>query len=165
MKRNNVKPVIGLYAGIDNEFADFLETELIAKIGRKDLGLGPLLNKKDGGEGGPLAAETKAKIGAAAKGKKLPPRKKESIEKFLKTRKESPWQLTEDGKARIRIANTGENSSRWGTKHSEETLEKMRAAKRGKPCSEETKQRIRESLAKTRSAKAISKVIEAPKDE
>ena len=51
MKRNNIKPVIGLYAGFDEEFALFLEEELISKFGRKDLGIGFLLNLTDGGEG------------------------------------------------------------------------------------------------------------------
>ena len=51
MKKNSIIPVIGLYAGIDEEFAFLLEEELIQKFGRKDLGLGPLLNLTDGGGG------------------------------------------------------------------------------------------------------------------
>jgi hypothetical protein len=51
MKRENIDPVIGMYAGLDEEFAHLLEMELIAKFGRKDLGKGPLLNLTDGGEG------------------------------------------------------------------------------------------------------------------
>ncbi len=51
MKKNNIKPVIGLYSGLEEEFAHLLEQELISKFGRKDLGNGPLLNLTDGGEG------------------------------------------------------------------------------------------------------------------
>lgn len=52
MKKNNISPVIGIYADLDKEFALFLEEELITKFGRKDLGLGSLLNLTNGGEGG-----------------------------------------------------------------------------------------------------------------
>jgi len=52
MKKNNIKPNIGIYTELDREFALFLEEELIAKLGRKDLKLGPLLNLTNGGEGG-----------------------------------------------------------------------------------------------------------------
>ena len=51
MKRNGITPIIGIYAGLDEELAYLLEQELIAKFGRKDLGLGSLLNLTDGGEG------------------------------------------------------------------------------------------------------------------
>jgi hypothetical protein len=51
MKRLNISPVIGIYAGFDEEFAHFLETILISKFGRKDLKLGTLLNLTDGGDG------------------------------------------------------------------------------------------------------------------
>lgn len=51
MKKNHIKPVIGLYSDLEEEFAHLLEQELISKFGRKDLGLGPLLNMTDGGEG------------------------------------------------------------------------------------------------------------------
>ena len=54
-----------IYAGFDEEFALFLEEELIQKLGRKDLGLGTLLNLTDGGEGHSgciRSAATRAKI-------------------------------------------------------------------------------------------------------
>ena len=51
MRKNGVDPIIGIYAGLDQEFAHLLEIELIAKFGRKDLGKGSLLNLTDGGEG------------------------------------------------------------------------------------------------------------------
>jgi len=51
MKKNNIKPIIGIYSGLDEELALLLEEELIAKFGRKDLGQGSLLNLTNGGEG------------------------------------------------------------------------------------------------------------------
>jgi hypothetical protein len=51
MKKNNIRPIIGLYAGLDEEFSYFLEEELIKYFGRKDLGKGTLLNLTDGGDG------------------------------------------------------------------------------------------------------------------
>ena len=53
MRKNGIKPMIGIYAGLDQEFALFLERELISKFGRKDSGKGSLLNLTDGGEIGP----------------------------------------------------------------------------------------------------------------
>lgn len=69
MRKNNIVPIIGLYAGYDEEFSLFLEEELISKIGRKDLGNGPLLNLTDGGEGVSNPSEyTRLRIGKANKG-------------------------------------------------------------------------------------------------
>lgn len=49
--KNGKKPIIGFYSGLDEELAMLVEEEIISKIGRKDLGKGPLLNLSDGGEG------------------------------------------------------------------------------------------------------------------
>ena len=52
MQRAGVLPVIKMLAtDIDEELAFLVEQEAIAKYGRRDLGLGPLLNLTDGGEG------------------------------------------------------------------------------------------------------------------
>lgn len=72
MRSIGTAPIIGIYARFDEEFALFLEEELIAKFGRKDLGLGPLLNLTNGGEGHSgciRTAETRKKIGIANMGK------------------------------------------------------------------------------------------------
>lgn len=57
LKKNNIKPGLGIYAGLDEEFALFLEEELIKSFGRKDLNTGPLLNLSDGGEIGPVGSK------------------------------------------------------------------------------------------------------------
>lgn len=51
MIRENVQPDIEIIACADEAEAFKIETELIAKFGRKDLRLGTLLNMSDGGEG------------------------------------------------------------------------------------------------------------------
>lgn len=72
MIRNNISPVIGIYAGLEEELAHLLEMELISKFGRKDLGSGTLLNLTDGGEGMAgfiFLPSSKKKMSAAKKGK------------------------------------------------------------------------------------------------
>lgn len=53
MKASGVDPVIAfICTNVDRELAGLVEQEVISKYGRKDLGLGPLLNMTDGGDGG-----------------------------------------------------------------------------------------------------------------
>ena len=51
MKKNDIEPQIEIIPAIDESHAYFMEECLIQIIGRKDLGLGSLLNLTDGGEG------------------------------------------------------------------------------------------------------------------
>ena len=72
MKREGRYPQIELIPALDEDHAFFLEACLIEVIGRKDLGLGTLLNLTDGGEGSTGAirsAETRAKLAATKLGK------------------------------------------------------------------------------------------------
>lgn len=46
---NGEEPLIGVYSVDDKELAQLVEEELIALIGRADLGLGPLTNQSNGG--------------------------------------------------------------------------------------------------------------------
>lgn len=116
MKRNNILPNIGFYSEMDEELALLVEIELIAKLGRKDLGLGPLLNLTDGGDGiYNISQEIKDKISNSKKG---------SI----------PWNLgkphTQETRDKISKSNTGNTLS-------DQTRFRMSAASRGKPKSAE----------------------------
>jgi hypothetical protein len=74
MKKNSIVPLIGLYAGLDEELAYLIEEELIAKFGRRDLGKGSLLNLTDGGDGNRNVSDlTRQKISASNKGKPKSP--------------------------------------------------------------------------------------------
>jgi hypothetical protein len=72
MKRNGIEPIINVIDMPSEALAVQCEIDTIARFGRKDLKLGPLLNQTDGGEGvsNPSAA-TRQKISAAHKGKIL----------------------------------------------------------------------------------------------
>lgn len=70
MAKQGVIPIIERYEDLAEEAALSLEVALIAEIGRKDLGTGPLLNLTDGGEGtsGRIHTDaTKKKIGEKSK--------------------------------------------------------------------------------------------------
>lgn len=73
MNKLGIYPIIGVYGGLDEEFALFLEEELIQHFGRKNLNEGPLLNLTDGGEsnaGYEFTYKDRAKISSALKGMK-----------------------------------------------------------------------------------------------
>ena len=125
------------------------EKEFIKFYGRRDLGLGTLVNMSDGGDGNfgrKLSEETKAKISAFHKGRPLSPEhiaiitannkarigykhSPETIEKF-KARKKTP-----EEKEKLRQANLGK-------KPSAETIEKLRRISTGKFHSKEAKLKI-----------------------
>lgn len=99
-----ISPIIGIYAGLDEEFALLLEEELIQKFGRKDLGLGTLLNLTNGGEGisGCIRSEdTRRKIAIANIGKDRTHTSvsKEKISRSCLGRKDTV--LTREKKSRI----------------------------------------------------------------
>ena len=112
MKKGSISPIIGIYAAIDEEFALFLEVELIAKYGRKDLGLGPLLNLTDGGEGmsGNIrSVETRAKIGKANLGKD----RTSTVATKLKISKACKGRVDSDtAKHKKSLANSGINNNK-----------------------------------------------------
>lgn len=89
------------------------EAELIASIGRRDLGLGPLINHTDGGVG--------------CSGFKHKPETIERIRAANVGRPHCPIRG-----ARISAANSGEKHWGWGKKHSPETCERKRASMLGK---------------------------------
>ncbi len=123
MKNKGVIPKVSIYAGYDEEFALFLEEELISKIGRKDLGKGPLLNLTDGGEGKVncfISKETKAKISEAGKKRK---QTTEAKAKISVSRKNASLETLE----RIRTAAKNRKNN---PPKSDETKEKIRAARK-----------------------------------
>lgn len=69
--------------GISYQDALALEIQLVKVIGRKDLGLGPLVNKTDGGEGQiNMSEETRQKISESLSGRKGIPCTKEHKQKL-----------------------------------------------------------------------------------
>lgn len=69
MKREGREPRIEIHFMPCEDAAKELEVLWIALFGRKDLGLGPLLNGTDGGDGGSNPSpETRQKMSAAKKG-------------------------------------------------------------------------------------------------
>ena len=90
MKKNGVNPIIEyLFENLDESQAFVYEIEFIAKYGRKDLGLGTLLNLSNGGEGpsGHKASEeTKLKMSLASKGRKKSPEACKNMSEVYKNR-------------------------------------------------------------------------------
>jgi len=92
-----------------------IEKRLISEYGRKDLGLGPLVNMTDGGDGKVgfvFSEESKKKIGESNKGRlagdKNPFYGKnhspEVMAQINKTRKENPWIPNEEQKLKWRLS-------------------------------------------------------------
>lgn len=118
MKKIGVKPIIGIYAELDEEFSKFLEEELITKFGRKDLGKGPLLNLSDGGEGASGARRSDAHRKSVSNAQKGVPKTEES-------------------------KRYGKDNHNFGKCLPEETRRKISTIMRGKPKSEEFKNNLR----------------------
>lgn len=71
MKREGVDPIINVVDLPSEALAIQCEIDTIARFGRKDLKLGPLLNQTDGGEGqSNPSLETRKKMSDARKGEK-----------------------------------------------------------------------------------------------
>lgn len=113
------------------------EKELIKKYGRRDLGLGPLVNLTDGGEGSCgiiITEETRKKLSNARTGEKNhkygKPTPKDTCEKISKTLKGR--KLSEDVCLKMSESRTGEKHPMWGRNHKEESKLKMSEQKKGK---------------------------------
>jgi hypothetical protein len=101
------------------------EIYMIAVFGRKDLGIGILRNRTNGGEGASGAIkseETKRKLSESKKGKSQ----------------------SEETKRKIGEAKKGENNCFYGKSHSEETKRKLSESHKGKSLSVETKEKLSE---------------------
>jgi ribosomal protein L37AE/L43A len=129
-----------LHEDIDWEKACEIEQELIKLYGRKDLGLGTLVNMTDGGDGrfGAKASdETKKKMSQSQKGLNtwtkghIPTNEtRQKISNVLKEHwKHNPKApMTEEAKQKISRSLTGRPGTWVGKRHSEESLEKMKAS-------------------------------------
>lgn len=132
---------IKLYDNLENEESLEVEKLVISKIGRRDLGLGTLVNQTDGGDGrltSPHSEETKLKISETKKSQNL-----HSI-------------VTEETKEHLRLINMGENNPMFGKTHTDEIKEDQSLRVSGinhpmfgKTHSKETIDRIRENRNKS----------------
>jgi hypothetical protein len=127
-----------LHEDIDWNTACEIEKELIKLHGRKDLGLGTLVNMTDGGDGrfgAKASEETKKKMSQSRKGLNtwtkghIPTNEtRQKISNVLRERwKHNPKApMTEEAKEKIRQSLTGRPGTWVGKRHSEESLEKMK---------------------------------------
>lgn len=163
MKNNNINPIIGIYADLEEELAHLLEEELIAKFGRKDLGKGPLLNLTDGGEGtSNLSLEIRQHLSKIKKDIPLPEQHRKNISigntgriVSIETRQKisnSNKNKTMSKEAREKMSLAASRRIPWNKDkkglqvawnkgistgpQTSETIEKKASARRGKPWSE-----------------------------
>ena len=155
LKKIGTTPIIGLYSYLDEEFAHFLEEELISKFGRKDSGIGPLLNLTSGGEGPAgkkCSDETRKRMSASKKGISRGPRPVDVCSKISISKTGRPGRIptaeenakrsatlmghitTEETKAKIGLANKGNMPFSKGKAMSEIQKEKMRVPKKKIEC-------------------------------
>lgn len=116
MKANGIEPIINVIDMPSEALALQCEIDTIARLGRKDLKLGPLLNMTDGGEGvsGWVPTEENRKNMSDAKKGKSP-----------------------SGATKHKMS-----AARKGQPKSAETRQKMSAAAKGKSASPETRRRM-----------------------
>ena len=145
-----------VYKDIEWEEAKQIEILLIEKYGRKDLGLGNLVNMTDGGEGvlGLICSEeTRQHLRELNTGKTMPEETRQKISKAMKGME--GWlkgkTMPEETRKKISEAVKGEKHHAFGKTHSEETRKKISEANKGntnmfgKTHSEETRKKMSEA--------------------
>jgi group I intron endonuclease len=140
LKNNGIDIIsIKLFENLTNEDSLKIEIELIKKIGRRDLGLGPLTNLTDGGDGrlhSPHSEETKNKISLTKKKQAVSITHSEETKNFLRkinSGESNPMygnKHTDDIKEKQSIRVSGLNHPMYGKKHSEDTLNKIKESRK-----------------------------------
>ena len=144
-----------LVENISWERACELEKLMISFYGRRDLGLGCLVNMTDGGEGAygkKLSKETKEMMSKIHTGKKLSTEHKKNMSQSHKGRIYSKgFKHTEETKKKMSQSRKGRIGCMKGLKHTEETKKKMSESHKGNTAllghihTEETKKKMSES--------------------
>ena len=144
------------------EEARFLEIQLIAKIGRRDLGLGTLCNKTNGGEGTNPSKETIQKIRLKHLGVKRSETTKMRISDALRDVKHPPERVLANS-----LSHRGEKHYMFGKHHLESTkqiLSKQRSGPNhyfyGKKWSPEQRERTMEGRRKALEEKSKNNPID-----
>jgi hypothetical protein len=117
------------------------EKELISLYGRKDLGLGTLVNMTDGGEGNLgliFSEEHKKKISESQKGKTIPGEIRRKMSESHKGKT-----LTEEHKLKMRKPKSEEHKLKMRKPKSKEHKRKLSESKKGKTLTEEHKLKMR----------------------
>lgn len=129
MKREGVDPIINVVGMPSEALALLCEVDTIARFGRKDLGLGPLLNLTDGGEGASgriTRDDTKQKLSKIAKGKT---RSEETKQKMSEAKKGKPFSLKH--RQSLSVSKKGENNPNYKKPRSLGTRQKMSITQKG----------------------------------
>jgi hypothetical protein len=126
---------IKLYENLENNESLEIEKMIISKIGRRDLGLGTLVNQTDGGDGrlsSPHNQETKNKISNTKKSQNLSTLHRDETKEYLKEinkgdknpmfGKKHSDEVKEEQSLRI----FGDNHPMFGKKHTKESLDKIK---------------------------------------
>jgi hypothetical protein len=119
-----------IHKDIDWEEAKKIEILLIEKYGRKNLGLGNLVNMTDGGEGSlgvVVSEETRQNMSEAQKGRTFSEEAKQKMSKALKGRT-----FSEEAKQKMSEAKKGGKNPNFGKPRSEETKQNMSEAHRNR---------------------------------
>lgn len=165
-KKNKIKSLkkkkidilsLKLIENLSNEESLKIETEIIRKIGRRNLDKGPLTNLTDGGDGrlnSPHSEETKMKISDTKKSQNLHNKhNQETIEHLRKINQgeNNPFfgkHHTEEVREAQSNRVLGINHPMWGKKHGEETLRKIREKRNQSVDQEKLNQFFREFNSK-----------------
>jgi predicted phage tail protein len=145
-----------IHKDIEHKEAKKIEKYLIKKYGRKDLGLGNLVNMTDGGDGTLgliVSEERRQKFIEINKGKThfLGKTHSEEIRQKLSERNKGNTNML--GKTQSEEARQKMSKAHKGKPKSEEHIKKVSEANKGKPKSEEHKQRIGEGARRRKGVK------------